>query len=155
MTRAFRKKLLVTTIATAVLAPSATLAQEGETFAEAKHRQEVMQQFNQSIKQILKNFEDGVQQAEVYQPLAVTMAEAATISKAAFEKDTRGMEGTTKAKAGIWDNWEDFSGRMDKLAEGTAAFAEATKSGDMSQVQPGFRQAVSQCKGCHDLYKAE
>ena len=155
MTRAFRKKLLATTVAAAVFAPSVALAQDQQTFAEAQYRQAVMKHFNISIQKILQNFQGNVQHPDHYAALANIMANAATMSKAAFEKDTRGMEGPTKAKAEIWDNWEDFSGRMDKMVEDTAAFAEAAKSGDMSQIQPGFRRAVSQCKGCHDLYKAD
>lgn len=155
MTRAFRKILLATTVAAAVFAPSVALAQDEQTFAEAQYRKDVMQHFNLSIKKILQNFQGNVQHPEHYAAIADIMANAATLSKAAFEKDTRSMEGPTKAKAEIWDNWEDFSGRMDKLVEDTAAFAEAAKSGDMGQIQPGFRRAVSQCKACHDLYKAE
>lgn len=155
MTRVFKRKLLVTTLAAAVLMPSATLAQDEQTFAEAQYRQDVMQHFNLSIKKILQNFQGNVQHPDQYEALATIMASAATMSKAVFEKDTRGMEGPTKAKDEIWDNWEDFAGRMDQMVEDTAAFVEATKSGDMGQIQPGFRKAVSQCKGCHDKYKAE
>lgn len=124
-------------------------------FAESQYRHDVMEHFSYSIKKLQQNLQGTVQHPEHFAPIAAIMANAATMTKDAFEKDTRGMEGFTKAKPEIWDNWEDFSGRLDQMQADTAAFAEVAKSGDRDQIGPAFRKAVSQCKSCHDKYKAD
>lgn len=160
MTRKFSKKIIAVAVAGSLFAPFAATGAFGdddgeERFAESQYRHDVMEHFNYSIKKILQNFQGNVQHPEHFAPIATIMASTATMTKAAFEKDTRGMEGHTKAKDEIWDNWEDFSSRLDQLEADTAAFAEVAQSGNMEQIGPAFRKAVSQCKACHDKYKAD
>lgn len=159
MTRVFSKKIAVAVLAGSLVIPgSATVLADShgvDRFAESQYRHDVMEHFNYAIKKIVQNFQGNVQHPKHFAPIATIMAEAAKMTTDAFEKDTRGMDGYTKAKDDIWENWEDFSSRLEQLKADTAAFAEITRSGNMEQVGPAFRKAVSQCKGCHDKYKAD
>lgn len=160
MTRLFTKKLLAVALTGSLLVPLAGTAvvaddEKEERFTESQYRHDVMEHFSYAIKNILQNFQGNVQHPDHYAPLAQIMATTATMTKDAFEKDTRGMEGHTQAKDEVWANWEDFASRLDQLETDTAAFAEAAQSGDTDQIAPAFRKAVSHCKSCHDKYKAD
>lgn len=154
-----KSKLLAASVCTALVVPfSSSLARdgdEGERFAESQYRHDVMEHFSYGIKKIQQNMQGNVQHPDHYAPIAAIMAQTATMTKAAFVKDTRGMSGRTEAKDEIWENWGDFAERMDAMETDMAAFAEAAGSGDASQIQPAFRKAVSHCKSCHDEYKTD
>jgi len=122
-------------------------------FAESQYRHDVMEIAKYSLANILQTFK-GETELKEHLPLhAQNLANAAAMSKAAFEKDTRGMDGHTEAKDAIWENWEDYAARSDKFAADAAAFAEAAKSGDMGATQATFRKMVGNCKACHDDYR--
>jgi len=122
-------------------------------FDESAYRHDVMEHFNYSMKKLVPILFKGADHKADLPAIANIMANAATMNKSAFEKDTRGMEGHTEAKDNIWDNWEDFSSRLDTLEADTAAFAEATKTGNMAVIVPAFKKVGSNCKSCHDEYK--
>ena len=159
MKRAFSKKMMMALLAGSLVVPGGTVVladSHGEDrFVESQYRHDVMEHFSLAIGKIMQNFQGNVQHPSHFAPAASIMAEAAKMTTDAFEKDTRGMEGFTKAKDSIWENWEDFSSRLKKMEEDTAAFAEVAATGDMEAIGPAFRRAVSQCKSCHDEYKAD
>ena len=158
--RVFNKKVAATLVAGGLVFPAGLVsvgaqADDEERFAESQYRHDVMEHFSLAIGKIIQNFQGNVQHPSHFAPAAAIMAEAAKMTTDAFEKDTRGMEGFTKAKDSVWENWEDFSARLKKMEDDTAAFAEVAATGDMEAIGPAFRRAVSQCKGCHDEYKAD
>lgn len=124
-----------------------------DRFAESKARHDVMMPFGDGFSKIMKIRKGEGGSPADFPAIAAAMAEASSKTKAAFEKDTRGMEGFTKAKDNIWDNWEDFAKRLDQLEVDAHAFAEAAKSGDMSKIGPAMGAVGKNCKSCHDEYK--
>ena len=149
-------------VAAAALVGSALapLAAHGESdkkerFAESQYRHDVMEHFSYGFKKIGAISKKKAGKTEHIAAIANIMANAATMTKDAFEKDTRAMEGFTKSKDSIWENWDDFAMRLDKLEVDAAAFAEAAKSGDMAIIGPAMGAVGKNCKSCHDEYKEE
>lgn len=151
-----KRGLVAAATAAVVFAASSMSSAHGEEekrFAESQYRHDVMELAKYSLSNILQHLKGTANQEGDVAKLAEVMALSAEMSKAAFAKDTRGMDGHTEAKADIWENWEDFADRMDKYAADTRALADAAKSGDMSQIGPAFKKATSNCKSCHDEYR--
>ncbi len=154
------KKLIGATTLTAMVAIglSATTSahQNKERFVDSQYRHDLMEVVKYSVGNIGKivqkkvDVKDGQLAAH-----AEILAKAAASAKDAFEKDTRGIKGFTEAKDNIWEDWEDFSERMDKFAADTQAFADATKSGDNAKIGAGIGAVFKNCKSCHDKYKSE
>lgn len=151
------KKLnLIAAATAAVIAASSMSSAHGDEekrFAESQYRHDVMELAKYSLSNIVQHLQGKADQEGDVEKLAEVMALSAEMSKAAFAKDTRGMEGHTEAKDDIWANWEDFADRMDKYAADTRALAAAAKTDDMSQIGPAFKKATSNCKSCHDEYR--
>lgn len=161
MTRKFtaRKVALTAIIGVALpLSSSVALSDDDgkERFFESQYRHDVMEHFNYSMKKLVPILFKGTGDRAHIPAIASIMASTASISKSAFEKDTRGMEGHTVAKDSVWENWDDFSKRMDALERDTAAFAEVTaNTTDADEIMAAFRNVGRNCKGCHDEYKAD
>lgn len=154
------KKLAIAVLTAGTMASlgwTITTAQDfsGERFAESQYRHDVMKHFRFANRKIIQNLQGNVQLPEHFVPLANIMASAAQLTTGAFEKDTRGMEGKTKAKDNIWENWEDFSSRLEEFKADANSFAEVAQAGNMEQISPAFRKVVRHCKSCHDEYKAD
>jgi len=153
------RKLAVTTLIIGMTAGAlAPLAAHGESekkerFFESQYRHDVMEHFNYSMKKLVPILFKGAGHEDHLPAIAKIMSNAAIMSKTAFEKDTRGMEGHTESKDKIWDNWDDFAKRLDKLEADTAAFVVATETADNALIIPAFKQVGSNCKSCHDEYK--
>ncbi|MBL4787637.1 MAG: cytochrome c [Kordiimonadaceae bacterium] len=122
-------------------------------FEESQVRHDVMEHFNDGFGKIKKIFKKEAGSIADFPAIAADMADAATKTKAAFLKDTRGMKGHTEAKDIIWDNWDDFAQRLDQLETDAAAFSEAAKTGDMALFQAAMGKVGKNCKSCHDKYK--
>ncbi len=152
------KKLLAGTLATALLLGSAIPALahgEDKRFKESKVRHDIMEVFGKGFGKISKIMKGEEGTPAEFPAIARKMADAAGKTKASFEKDTRGMEGFTEAKDEIWDNWEDFASRLDKMDTDAQAFLAAAETGDMAQIGPAMKALGSNCKSCHDKYKAD
>lgn len=150
-------KTSMVTIVAAGLGVSA-LAHEDtydQRFDQSKARHDVMKPFGDGFTKIMKIRKGEGGSPADFPAIAAAMAEASSKTKAVFEKDTRGMEGYTKAKDSIWENWEDFASRLDKLEVDAHAFAEAAKTGDMSKIGPAMGAVGKNCKSCHDEYKTD
>jgi len=130
--------------------------EEKERFFESQYRHDTMEHFSYSMKKLVPILFKGTGNPDHLPAIAQIMASTASISKSVFEKDTRGVEGHTKSKDAVWENWEDFAKRMDSLEADTAAFAEVTKqTTDMDKIKAAFGLVGRNCKGCHDEYKAK
>ncbi|NVJ71224.1 MAG: cytochrome c [Alphaproteobacteria bacterium] len=152
-------KKLVTGAAAAALLLATTIPAvahgEGKRFHESKERHDIMEVFGKGFGKISKIMKGEEGTPAELPTIARKMAEASSKTKASFEKDTRGMEGFTEAKDEIWDNWDDFAGRLDKMEQDAQAFAAAAETGDMARFGPAMKQLGSNCKSCHDKYKAD
>jgi cytochrome c556 len=61
----------------------------------------------------------------------------------------------TEALPAIWENWADFSAKLDALERESATLASVARSGDEPAMRKQFEVTRSTCKACHDEYKAD
>lgn len=154
-----KKSIATAAVLAAVVSMSASVAHSdaaGEVrFAESQYRHDVMEIAKYSLTNLMQIREGKTELSGHLALHAQNLANSAAMAKAAFEKDTRGMEGHTETKDAVWENWEDYATRMDAYEADTAAFAAAAAgaNGDMRSVMPAFGKAVSHCKSCHDKYR--
>lgn len=80
--------------------------------------------------------------------LALAADPALTTSAFKQNTDDKGFE-RTSALGKIWENWDDFESRLQKLGETTKAAAEAGPDVSMDEMKAVFEV----CKGCHDTYR--
>jgi cytochrome c556 len=65
-------------------------------------------------------------------------------------------KGDTEAKPAIWQNWDDFKAKVEKLEQETAKLAELAKTATkVEEVTPQLGKTGKVCKGCHDDYKKD
>lgn len=72
-----------------------------------------------------------------------------------FVVDTRGFDLSTDALPKLWDNKDDFNGKIVDLTNAAKNLQTAAGSGDEGQYKAAISQVFKTCKGCHDSYKAD
>ena len=87
-------------------------------------------------------------------------AYADDLAKAASLNYERGFPdanqpGQTRAKAGIWDNKEDFVAKLNDLRRESMKLAEAAGGSDKKAIMNQFKATGGTCKACHDEYKSK
>ena len=63
--------------------------------------------------------------------------------------------GKTKAKAEIWDKWDDFGKGAKNLRKAASELADAAKAGDEVGVTAKVKGVSGACGGCHKAFRAE
>ena len=63
--------------------------------------------------------------------------------------------GKTKAKAEIWDKWDDFSKGASKLGKAAGGLAGAAAAKDDAKVEAGIKAVSGACGDCHKAFRAE
>jgi cytochrome c556 len=76
------------------------------------------------------------------------IAVIAKTSLKSFEEKVQGGE----SQPAVWQDWADFSKRMNEFAEKTAQLAETGRTRGQDAVMVDMVSALS-CKGCHDVYR--
>lgn len=76
------------------------------------------------------------------------LAVTATQAKKAFEPKVPGGN----AKPEVWNNWADFSKRLEELVATTAELATAAQHEGVAAVG-GKLKSTLKCKSCHDTYR--
>jgi cytochrome c556 len=61
----------------------------------------------------------------------------------------------TDAKAIIWENFDDFSAKVQTLADESKALHEIAAGGDEAKTRAQFQKVAGACKSCHDKYRAD
>jgi cytochrome c556 len=61
----------------------------------------------------------------------------------------------TDAKSVIWENYEDFSAKVQTLVDESKALHEIAASGDEAKTRAQFQKVAGACKSCHDKYRAD
>ena len=64
-------------------------------------------------------------------------------------------KGKTKAKAEIWDKWDDFSKTPGKVKKAAGDLADAAKAKDDAAVEAKVKALGAACKSCHEPFRAE
>jgi len=151
------KKLLITASLAALIASSGVVAYDDKAADAAKeHRHGLMQSIKNSALSMRRIMSGDLDQAENYSALATALSASTGIAKAAFNENTVGKgKGHTTAKDHIWDNWEDFSARLDKLDADVKALERAAMHNNVGGSKNELVQVFKNCKSCHDEYRSE
>lgn len=64
-------------------------------------------------------------------------------------------KGKTKAKADIWDKWDDFGKAASKLGKAAGDLASAAAAKDEAKVEAGVKAVSGSCSGCHKAFRGE
>ncbi len=150
------RSFIIGAVACSAIAVSSASVADGDDekrFPESQYRHDVMEFVKYAYSNIAQLMKGTAEHEGHMVKHAQIMASAASMAKAAFEKDTRGMEGATEARDEIWENWDDFAKRLDEFEADAAALATAAESGDMSKIGPAFKKTMGNCKSCHDDYR--
>lgn len=145
--------LVALVVGTAFVGTSVTAQGSKKRYAESQYRHDNMEHAKYALANIVQILKGEASHEGHLPKLADIMATSASMAKATFEKDTRGMSGHTEAKDAIWENWDDFASKVDAYAADTANLAKVAETGDMAQFGAAFQKATSNCKSCHDKYK--
>jgi cytochrome c556 len=77
------------------------------------------------------------------------IAATAPQAKGAFTAEVAGG----RSKPEVWENWDDFSQRLDRFVAGAQELAQAAEAGDAAAAAAKL-PATLDCKGCHEVYRA-
>jgi cytochrome c556 len=83
--------------------------------------------------------------------LAARTAVLATMALEGFTPDSAAARSLTSAK--VWQQFDDFSQRMQALESTSSALAKAAQRGDQAQMRVLFDDTLKICKACHDEYQ--
>jgi cytochrome c556 len=64
-------------------------------------------------------------------------------------------KGKTKAKAEIWDNWDDFQKNAKNLRKAANELADAAKAKDDAALTVKVKAVSGACGNCHKAFRAE
>lgn len=84
---------------------------------------------------------------------ATKIAELAKKIPAAYQIDTRGFTGKTRALDGIWNSMGEFQTKADALETAATAAATAAKSGDAAATRTALQGIGRACGSCHDPFR--
>ena len=148
-------KSLALMVGASLLLGTVSVDAQDKRYPESAYRHNVLEQVKYSIGNI-RMLVQGLEAGDGAMKMnARNLHTASLMMKGAFAKDTRGMEGKTDAKDEIWENWADFESRVDKFVGDTGALMGAVEGGDKAAIGGALRTVFSNCKGCHDKYKAD
>jgi cytochrome c556 len=84
-------------------------------------------------------------------PIANALVYKADLLHTLFPLSSRG-EG--RAKDAVWNEWPQFSDRLNRLSRGFAGVAYAIEQQDYRAAEQSLEQATSLCRGCHIDYRS-
>ena len=61
----------------------------------------------------------------------------------------------TEALPAIWNNKEDFNGKVAALQDTAAKLDSAAQTGDIAAISAAFQTTGGTCKACHDKYRMD
>lgn len=59
------------------------------------------------------------------------------------------------SKQAVWDDWADFSQRMEKFIADANAMAALPGGADLKEKAAAFGKTTKSCKSCHDKYRKD
>ena len=80
---------------------------------------------------------------------ANALGELSTIADTLFPEGSQGGD----ALPAIWENPDDFAGKLADFGEAAAGFQSAVANG--GDIGPAFQKLGQACKSCHDDYREE
>jgi cytochrome c556 len=133
-------------VASVLIGPITTTHGKEEDLA-ILDRQLIMQQL-ETDAEALGEIAAGLLAPDTMVERARSLAQGAKESRDSFKKNVAGGA----AKTDIWENWADFSKRMDEFVANTERLAKVSESGDVTAMKDLLVDAMP-CKQCHDIYR--
>jgi cytochrome c556 len=86
---------------------------------------------------------------------ALTVSYLSLLLDEGFPKGSGASAGTTDALDAIWENPEDFAGKLRDFRVEANALRKVAEQSDQASFNEQFKRLSGACKGCHDKYKAD
>lgn len=137
--------VLVAVVSIMILTLPATSRAEDQDVIE--YRQHIMKAMDAQTAAVGKILSFAIPEDQLPSHLETIAIMASTALKGYEEKVVGG-----ESLPAVWDDWEDFSARMNDFATKMAVAAEHAKEGGREAIMGEIVLALS-CKSCHDLYR--
>jgi cytochrome c556 len=149
-----QKLTKVVAVAALALTSAAALAQQPKPEDVIKYRRSVMNVIGWNFGPMAAMVQDKIPfNKEVF---ARNAGRVAAMSKMPLEGFIPGTEkGETKAKPELWQNFDDFKSKLEKMQGEADKLAEVAKGGDEAAMRAQFGATGKACKACHDEYRAK
>jgi cytochrome c556 len=145
-----RQSIYPLAVAVALMAVAgATLAHEGATGV-AKERMDLMGSMSKDMQDIAKHV-NANRDLPAIAGLAARIGETARKISGFFPEGSG--TGITDAKPEIWQYWDRFQGKVQKLQEQSGALASAASSGDPQSIGAQFTAVIRACTSCHTDFR--
>ncbi len=154
------KKFLMVLSCASALTMSSAMAEPAKSAKHAKDATEYRQALLQLIKSnvgALGAMNKGAipMDANKLQTNSLRIEQLSLMLEDYFATDTSGFEVETAALAKIWQNKQDFNGKINDLTAAAQNLNQVAKAGKTAQFKPAIGQVFKSCKACHDNYKAD
>ena len=134
--------------------PAAPASKE-EALKIMHERHEGMEQIGKATKAIGAQLKEGEPNVGIIRTNATTINDLAAKSANWFPTGTGPDVGKTRAKAEIWQKYEDFAAKDHNFRVAAQALKGSSDSADVNAIKPAFADLGKACKACHDPYRAE
>ncbi|XOV77433.1 MAG: c-type cytochrome [Aestuariibacter sp.] len=154
------KKPLIALVIAGLLSTPISFANEAKSEKQAK----AAIQYRQALLQVIRSNMGALGamakghipfDAQKMEKNGMRIEQLATMMPDYFAIDTSAYKMPTDAKADIWQNHEDFTGKINDLISAARNLQVVASDGDESQFKGAIGQVGRACKGCHDEYKEE
>ena len=144
-----------TPAATEKSAPPAAPATKQEALKIMHDRHEGMEQIGKATKAIGQQLKAENPNVGIIRTNAATINDLAAKSENWFPAGTGPDVGKTRAKAEIWQKYDDFAAKDRDFRVAAQALKGSADSADVNAIKPAFADLGKACKACHDSYRAE
>ena len=118
-------------------------------------RHEGMETIGKTSKAIKRTLDGSSPDLAAVRAGAAQIADLSRKASNWFPAGTGPDVGKTGAKPDIWQNPQDFAGKLHNFQTAAAAFNQSAMSGDVNAIKTKFGELGQACKACHDKYRSE
>ena len=136
-------------------APPAAPTTKEEALRIMHDRHEGMEKIGKATKAIGQQLKAENPNIGTIRTNAATINDLAAKSENWFPVGTGTEVGKTRAKAEIWQKYDDFAAKDRDFRVAAQALKGAADSADVNGIKPAFAALGKACKACHDPYRAE
>lgn len=144
-----KRKLTLPLTVLALTLSALVSAQEGSV----KYRQAIMMTVGGHAGAVAQIAYGGVPYQDYLAGHAHALAEVSKQVTIAFKEQAMTEDPPTRAKAAIWEEWDEFEAKAGDMEKAAAAVAEAAESGDTEAVAAKLDPLWDTCKGCHKKFR--
>jgi len=155
-----KKSILVITVATSLMAATASMAQpassEKHAIQATELRQSVFKLLGSNMGPLGAMAKGKIPlNADVVEKNAIRINQLSLMIADYTRVDTSKFKVKTAALDKIWQDQEHFGKGIDKLTKASASLIVAAQSKDESAIKQAIGGVGKSCGGCHDDYKEE